>query len=459
MTLLSALNTAGSGVFASRAGVQLTGHNIANVSTEGFHRRRLGQTPAAIPALLGGGVIFDGGTRVDDRLLTGQLFGAKSQSAFADARESQMVRLEGAAHVFGEGGLAARLDDLFAAFSSLSSSPSDDATRQRVISAAEAFSQSANQIASDVEAVAGATDQEISLLVQEANGEAAAVAALNTQILAAEADGHEASDLRDLRDGHVKNLVDMLGATAFTDGSGHTTVLVGGQALVQGEIATTLSTAPSASYGGRRAVQLVSSGGSTFDITGVVSGRVGGLVSVRDGDIPDTLADLDQLVFDVAQAINTQHRAGFGLDGVSGRDLFATSATASGAAAALSVASGIGTDELAASATAGGVPGDGSNAMALANLASANVAAGGTRSASAELSSITGNIGARVSQASADADLSRDSASALEMLEQSSEGVSLDEEMVRLIQYQRAYQASTRVLQVVDEMLGELMAL
>ena len=41
----------------------------------------------------------------------------------------------------------------------------------------------------------------------------------------------------------------------------------------------------------------------------------------------------------------------------------------------------------------------------------------------------------------------------------SAAGVSLDEEMTNLIQYQRAYQASARVLSVIDDMIGDIIKL
>ena len=44
----------------------------------------------------------------------------------------------------------------------------------------------------------------------------------------------------------------------------------------------------------------------------------------------------------------------------------------------------------------------------------------------------------------------------LEQLRQSASGVSLDEEMVNLIQFQRAYEAAARLISVINEMLDAL---
>jgi flagellar hook-associated protein 1 FlgK len=55
--------------------------------------------------------------------------------------------------------------------------------------------------------------------------------------------------------------------------------------------------------------------------------------------------------------------------------------------------------------------------------------------------------------------VAKDELTYLETLQQSSDGVSLDEEMIRLIQYQRSYQAGVKVLQVIDGLLERLIAL
>jgi len=52
-----------SGLAAAQAGLLTTGHNIANASTEGYHRQSILQS-TAIPLLTGSG-FFGQGTQVD----------------------------------------------------------------------------------------------------------------------------------------------------------------------------------------------------------------------------------------------------------------------------------------------------------------------------------------------------------------------------------------------------------
>ena len=112
----------------------------------------------------------------------------------------------------------------------------------------------------------------------------------------------------------------------------------------------------------------------------------------------------------------------------------------------------------AVSGTAAGVPGNSDNAVALANLASTSFASGGTRTASEAYSDIVGDVGMRTANAAMGAEMQEAITSQVFALRESESGVSLDEEMVALTKYQRAYEAAAMVLQTADELLQELMA-
>jgi flagellar hook-associated protein 1 FlgK len=194
------------------------------------------------------------------------------------------------------------------------------------------------------------------------------------------------------------------------------------------------------------------------DVTSqVMGGKLGGLREARDVDAKATLQNLDQLAYDVATAVNTQHAAGFGLDGNNGRALFSVSGTAPGAAASLTLNPAMtGHPEfLAAASTNTSLPGGSDNAAAIAALASQPIATGGKTAADA-YGDIVGDIGQRKAAAAQDAQV-RDSMKAqAKSMRDSSSGVSLDEEMVNLTRYQRAYEAATKLLNTADQLMASL---
>jgi len=107
-------------------------------------------------------------------------------------------------------------------------------------------------------------------------------------------------------------------------------------------------------------------------------GELGGYLTVRDQDIPNTLSTLDQLAYNVSTAVNTQNNAGSDLVGDNGNagNIFYQPAQVAGSAAAMSVMM---TDPShIAAAGLGSGTGDNSNATAMANLATQSIVNGQT---------------------------------------------------------------------------------
>ncbi|MCC6748512.1 MAG: flagellar hook-associated protein FlgK [Deltaproteobacteria bacterium] len=453
--LLSSLDIARSGLAASQAGVQQTSQNISNANTEGYHRRSLVTSPLGPrPGL--GGVSVDGVLRSSDRLLARQLSLSLGAQGFADARQTLLLHLDRTVGQLGEGGVQQGLSTLFNAFSGLASAPENLAARQQVLSAAGDLARTFNSKAEALDQTARSADEELLGLAKQATDMAAQVAKLNVQITQTEATGADASDLRDQQDKLVGQLNQLTGATSFLDGQGQTTVLIDGMVLVQGNRSASLQGTPDATLNGRQRLDLVD-GATRMAMTSRLGGRMGGLVAVRDTTIPGLQSQLDQLAYDVATAVNTQHRAGYGLDGANGRDLFTPPTGVTGAATALSVNATLTANQVAASSSATALPGNNQNALALSALAQANLAGGGSATAAGQWARVVGQLGADAQAAVRTADVRLDELTHLQTLQMSREGVSLDEEMIHLVEYQRSYQASTKVLQVVDSLLDELM--
>jgi flagellar hook-associated protein 1 FlgK len=135
-----------------------------------------------------------------------------------------------------------------------------------------------------------------------------------------------------------------------------------------------------------------------------------------------------------------------GLDGVGGRDFFTGNS-----AATFAVSSDIGTN---ASAIAAGVvangPLDNSIALQAAELGQ------GTNGADAQYRAYIVGLGVDSQTTQQRATIQQKTTDAIDDQRDSNASVNTDEEMVNLVQFQRAYEASARVMTAIDEMLNTL---
>jgi len=453
--LFDSLGIAASGIMAQQHGIQVTSHNISNVSTPGYTRQELELTGAG-PATLG--VTDAGARRVIDAFLGQRLYEQQGQTAYADTRSSTLTEVESLFGSLDDQGLGSALSKFFAGFRDLAAAADDPTVRAQALSNTEALASRIRSAAGDLSDAEKQADSGVVAGVGQANGLIDQVAALNRSIAIAEASGSEASDLRDTRDTAVKSLAELVGATSFTDGQGQLSVLVGGVSVVQGDNARHLITAPDATTGFAH-VFVGSTTGA--EITGrITSGKVGALLTLRDQDLTTAATELDQLAFDLATAVNTQHQLGVGQDGVSGRNLFAPPAAVAGAAAALTVDPAVaGAPDHLGAALVAGAAGDGRGADAIAQLETTNVANGGQVTLSQALTTNLTSFGNLTATAASDLSAQNDRLTTLTNLRESESGVSIDEQMVALQRYQSAFQAASRVLSAVDQMLQQLLAI
>jgi flagellar hook-associated protein 1 FlgK len=97
-------------------------------------------------------------------------------------------------------------------------------------------------------------------------------------------------------------------------------------------------------------------------------------------------------------------------------------------------------------------PGGGGNAASVAALAAQKLLDGGTFSQF--YGGLAGRIGQRKASADQDQQLHQQLLAQAQSVREETSGVSLDEEATRLIQFQRAYQASAQLLSVLNQLTG-----
>lgn len=459
MGLTSLLDTARNALAAQSYGLNVAGQNVANAGVAGYARREALLATRALGANTTGTVDVVGLRRVTNQWTDRRLLEASSLASGAASRDDALGGVEALFDDASGTGFGSSLDALFASFGTLASNPSDLTTRSTVLARATAFAGRVRDTAEALTSQRSDLYQRAQATALQINTQARTIARLNDQIHNAQALGHDAADLEEERDHALTALAALADVRTFVDGQGDLVVQSAGTTLVEGNSARGLSVDLDAS-GNVRLWATPDGGGAATEVTrGLGGGSLHGLIEARDVDLAGVLSQLDQLAYDVATALNAQHRTGYGLDGSTGRDLFTAPTAVAGAARALTLDAALAgrPDRLAASSSATTLPGDGSAALALSRLASSPLAAGGTSTASDAYASLVGDVATRKASAEDDRSTRDAMASQVQAMRESDSGVSLDDEMVSLSKYQRAYEAASKVLATVDQLLAELM--
>ncbi len=454
MGLNGLLGLARDALAANSFALDVTGQNVANVNTPGYVRRSAILETRIAGNVTYGGVDALGVQRSVDQFVDARVYDATGNAMGAQTRDGQLAGVEGLFNDTNGTGLGSSISALFGSFSALSASPTDDAARANVLARADDFATRLRDTVSTIQTQRQDQLTQAGGVAGSANDLASQIAKLNGQIKAAENTGGDASDLKDKQGSLVGQLSKLVDVHTFTDGQGQLVVRAAGATLVEGNVAGSLSVTTDAA--GTMRLLLNRPQGTPVDVTDhLTGGQLAGLKQVRDSDATAVLARLDQLAGDVGNAVNAQHAAGFGTDGSTGRPLF--SGTASAATIALDSQMVGHPERLAASSSAADVPGGSGNAVALAALSTKPIV-GGTLTAADAYGGLVGDIGQRKAQAAQDSEMRDAMKSQAEAMRSSSEGVSVDEEMINLTKYQRAYEAASKLISTADQLLQQLMS-
>ena len=454
MTQLFGLLSIGAGALLSQQrAISVTGNNIANVNTPGYSRQRLNMEtnlPVDSPVgLVGFGVQTTTVERVYDRFLGVQVNNESANLGRWEAQKGSLERVEVVFDESGGYGLNQALSDFWNSWQDLSMNPSGTVERSVVAAKSQALADTIRQKYADLEQSQADIDAAVRSGIEDINRLTAEIADLNRKIASTESGGTvNANDYRDSRDLALKQLSEIIGINSFEDSDGQVVVSVGsGRTLVEsGNNYALTPTDPPGHVG-------IEWPGTALPITSEISsGKMAGWLQARDTKIAGYMSSLDDLAQTLSTEVNAQHAAGYGLIGSHGDDLFSGSG-----AVDMAVNSVILNDynRIAAASAAGAVPGDASNAAAIAELRTALTMSGGTFDDAAN--ELVSQVGHDVQEAKTYQSHQTDMLAYLDNYRESVSGVNLDEEMVNLVKYQAAYNAAAKMITMGDDMLSTLM--
>lgn len=468
MSSFHGLQTALSGIRAGQYGLETASNNVANAGTDGYTRQRveLSQRPTLDrgDARIGQGVGIDGVERMRDAFLDTRVRATGAEYHYQDTRAALLQRTE---ELFAEPdhGLSDALGGLWDSFEDLANDPDDLAARRQVLGALETVAARFNGIASGLAQLSADTETRLASEVTDANELLARVDELNREI--SSSGGNAVNDLLDERDIVLDELSDLIGVDVAVDpDTEHVEVSVGGTQLVSADgvehvVGVDLDE-------GRLVAVDPDDADGEWDFSGEgetqlpegLRGEIPALVGFLTNDEPGTESglpyfesQLDEFATHLADTLNGQHEEGRTPDDNEGGELL-TGTTA----ADIALADGLGPEDVAAGETSN--PLDGRNAEALAGLRDAPMSSvdGGLPETSADdfYRDITVDLGRQTRSATNEADTREGLYTSAQSARSSAHDVSIDEEMVSLVQFQRALEASSRAMSAVDEALDVL---
>jgi len=461
-SLLNALNAGKTSLLTNQKSIEIVGNNIANVNTEGYSRQRaeLMQIPAINfgDFFIGQGVTVSDVSRDYSVFINRQLQDKSIEYGEETGKSGSLTELERIFNV-SEDNLASQINDFFDAWQELTANPSGQVERDMVMQRGQLLGDAFKGITDDLDTVVTNMNTEITGEVSSLNEKITQIAKLNDRINLVEISGQTANSARDQRDLIVKDLSETLGVQTYTDNRGMLCMqLPGGLPLVQGNMASTIK---AVTVGTDVSLQLESSGVAMNISLDNLGGKMKGMFEMRDVFIAGMRDDLNTLATDLTTAVNTEHRAGYGSDGVNNRNFFLDMATLTPGEIPSRHVTVTLTDasQVAAAGKPAAAAGDNENALRIAQLEVTHKVATTNDTFDNFFSQMVATVGIEASRNDLALSGAKDAAVQLQNLRDGYSGVSLEEEMIDLIQYQRGFESSAKFLSTVDEMLNALIQL
>ena len=444
-----------------RKAIDTTGHNLANVNTEGYTRQRLviesTTTDGGLMGPIGNGAEGTKIVRLQNLSASKQMQTEASIEGSLSVKhntlEQALVFLQESIARDGSSGTSTKgisqgLSDFFAAAQNVATSPASVPDRQVLLQKAQELATKFNTADTRLASLHEGLNERVASEVGQVNALAQEIAKLNEGIITEEAlsDGY-ANDLRDARQLKLEALSKLVKIEASEQENGAINISVAGNLLVDGrEVVSTLETFDS---GDGNLMMRLSGQAGPFTLTG---GSIQGAINVRDGELANLRSQINLLAETVITEVNQVHRAGFGLNGSTGADFF----TGSNASDMAVNAALLRDPSLFQAAGVAGESGDNTVARSIATLNQNTHAALGGLTFSRKQAQTVASLGEEVATAKSELADQKTISQFVRNQRDSISGVSVDEEMTNLIMFQKAFQASARLITMTDEMLATI---
>jgi len=510
MSTFMGLETSKRGLFTQQSALYTTGHNISNANTLGYSRQRVnmeatagfpgvGLSAGTMPGFLGTGVQAGSIQRVRDGFVDQQYRQEANKLGYWDTQTKAISQIEDVMNEPSAYGLQKSLSEFWQSLQDLAVNPENGGARAVVVQRGVAVADSFNYMHKSLKEIQTNLGTEINVSAGQVNSILKQVSELNTQIQQVEPNGYLPNDLYDARDALLDELsgyfpietnYEKSGGRASAVAEGSVTVTLKMKdgtkvELVNGSAHAKMETNPSSLHNVSTnennlitGLKITQPNGTTVDAKqsnlldvgkvkslmnsyGTVETDASGvpLTNTSKGLFPKMIDELNKMASAFGNQMNIVHTNGTDIHGVKGGNFFDTKGGVNKFTADnIFVSDSLLKDSnlLAASDSVGAEEGNGKNAKNLANVQFAASTTLGGSTIQTYFQGVIGQLGVDGQQAERMTFNSTTLLGAVEHRRASISSVSLDEEMTDMIKFQQAYNASARMITVVDETLDKI---
>lgn len=317
-----------SGLVAAQQQLATTGHNIANVNTEGYNRQRAEQDTAV--GLSFGNNFLGSGTYVNDVVRIYNQFSYKEQLhnssklGQADAANTSLDQLNDIMSFSGES-LKSSIEQLYQSINSIADNPSDLGLRSIVLSQASNLSNDFQALNQNFDELEKSVNDEISQIAKEISGISYELSIINEQILSNRDLNNtgQPNDLLDRRDRLVTKLSKYTNVNTVTDANGVMTVMIGnGSTLVAGTTALSLGVRAGDPDPLATTISLIGVNSTANLNPESLGGALSGKFEFRNEHLKQARNDINRLAMAISETINSVQAQGLDLNQQQGANLY-----------------------------------------------------------------------------------------------------------------------------------------
>lgn len=309
--------------------LEVTGHNVANIGTEGYHRQSAvikSNSPQIVgTTFLGGGSYVDKVDRIYSQHIQNQLVTSQSSLSRYEEQAQLAKQVEGVV-ASNDTGVQEFMQRFFDAMQNLSDNPTSTTSARMLLDESTNIEAHIGNIDSVLKDTQEQVNNQIRDTANEVNSRVATISAINAQVERAYSTGNQApNDLLDQREQAILELSQYMDIKPYHQENGRVDIYTGdGRLPLISDVHTVTLDAAYSEFSNENRMELyMSIGGERRLVSNqVTGGSLGGVLDFRSNMLDKSMNDLGLTINGVVASVNWQHYQGWDLEGNEGQNFF-----------------------------------------------------------------------------------------------------------------------------------------